>query len=176
SLVEKKAFRSDLYYMLSSFNITLPPLRERPEDIMVLSKKYAEQYSPSKKAVSFDKESSEALINYPWQGNMRQLESVIESAVNVTGKSVIRLSNLPLDIINDYYSAKHKTVFMEKITEDDEKFFHSEIKEYNRILLAIKKAGGNVKEAAKMLKVPLSTLYRKLTKYKIDAKDYRSQI
>ncbi len=176
SLVEKKAFRSDLYYMLSSFNITIPPLRERPEDIMILSKKYAEQYSPSKKAVSFDKESSEALMNYPWQGNMRQLESVIESAVNVTGKSVIRLSNLPLDIINDYYSAKHKTVFMEKITEDDEKFFHSEIKEYNRILLAIKKAGGNVKEAAKMLKIPLSTLYRKLTKYKIDAKDYRSQI
>lgn len=174
SLVEKKMFRSDLYYMLSSFNITIPPLRERPEDIAALSRKYAEQYSTSKQPVTFDRESTEALLNYNWSGNMRQLESVIEGAVNVARKSVIRLPNLPLDIINDYYSSKQKEVFVEKDAEDNEKFLRTEIKEYNRILYAVKKTGGNVKETAKMLNMPLSTLYRKLSKYEIDPKDYKN--
>lgn len=174
SLVEKKMFRSDLYYMLSSFNITIPPLRERPEDIAALSRKYAEQYSTSKQPVTFDRESTEALLNYNWSGNMRQLESVIEGAVNVARKSVIRLPNLPLDIINDYYSSKQKAVFVEKDAEDNEKFLRTEIKEYNRILYAVKKTGGNVKETAKMLNMPLSTLYRKLSKYEIDPKDYKN--
>lgn len=174
SLVEKKMFRSDLYYMLSSFNITIPPLRERPEDIAALSRKYAEQYSTSKQPVTFDRESTEALLNYNWSGNMRQLESVIEGAVNVARKSVIRLPNLPLDIINDYYSSKQKAVFAEKDAEDNEKFLRTEIKEYNRILYAVKKTGGNVKETAKMLNMPLSTLYRKLSKYEIDPKDYKN--
>lgn len=174
SLVEKKTFRSDLYYMLSSFNITIPPLRERPEDIAALSRKYAEQYSTSKQPVTFDRESTEALLNYNWSGNMRQLESVIEGAVNVARKSVIRLPNLPLDIINDYYSSKQKEVFVEKDAEDNEKFLRTEIKEYNRILYAVKKTGGNVKETAKMLNMPLSTLYRKLSKYEIDPKDYKN--
>ncbi len=174
SLVEKKMFRSDLYYMLSTFNITISPLRERPEDITVLMQKYAEQYNTSKQAISFDRESTEALLNYQWLGNMRQLESVIEGAVNVARKSVIRLSNLPLDIINDYYSNKQKSVFSEKDAENNEKILRSEIKEYNRILYAAKRTNGNVKETAKMLNMPLSTLYRKLAKYEIDAKDYRN--
>lgn len=174
SLVEKKMFRSDLYYMLSTFNIIVPPLRERPEDIMILAQKYAEQLNTTKQSFTFDKESSEALINYRWQGNMRQLESVIENAVNAARKNSIRLSNLPLDIINDYYSGKQHSAFSEEFEKENEKFFRNEIKEYNRILLAVKKTCGNTKETAAMLNMPLSTLYRKLAKYEIDVKDYRS--
>lgn len=173
SLVEKKMFRSDLYYMLSTFNIIIPPLRERPEDVMILSQKYAEQYNTSKQPVTFDKESTEALMTYQWQGNMRQLESVIESAVNSAKKSVIRLPNLPLDLINEYYSSRQKTVFGEDTANEYEKLLKGEIKEYNRILFAVKKSGGNAKETAKLLGMPLSTLYRKLAKYEIDPKDYR---
>lgn len=105
---------------------------------------------------------------------MRQLESVIENAVNAARKNSIRLSNLPLDIINDYYSGKQHSAFSEEFEKENEKFFRNEIKEYNRILLAVKKTCGNTKETAAMLNMPLSTLYRKLAKYEIDVKDYRS--
>ncbi len=173
-LVEKNMFRSDLYYLLSSFSITIPPLRERPEDISALCQKYAEQYNTSGEPITFDKESAEAIIGYAWTGNMRQLESVIEGAVNVAKKSVVRLSNLPLDIINDYYAGRQKLLFTAKEEAVNEKYMRMEIKEYNQLMYAIKKAEGNVKEASKVLSMPLSTLYRKLAKYEIEPKDYKN--
>lgn len=142
---------------------------------MALSQKYSEQYNTTSQPFSFDKESSEALVTYQWPGNMRQLESVIESAVNAAKKNVIKLPNLPLDIINNYYSSKQKVILNEDIAKENEKIFRNEIKEYNKILIAIKKAEGKAKKASEMLNMPLSTFYRKLAKYDIDAKDYKNQ-
>ena len=98
-MVEQGTFREDLYYRLSGFVIDIPPLRERKEDIPLLAQyfleKNAEQYdfAPS----SFSPEAIEALLNYPWHGNVRELKTVIDRAVAFADGSMVTKKNLIFD-------------------------------------------------------------------------------
>jgi formate hydrogenlyase transcriptional activator len=82
-LVEEKKFRSDLYYRLNVFPITVPPLRERPEDISVLVHFFANKFAQQMKRPieSVPKETMTALVNYHWPGNIRELQNLVERAV-----------------------------------------------------------------------------------------------
>jgi PAS domain S-box-containing protein len=102
--VRKGRFRQDLYYRLNVFPITVPPLRQRKEDIPLLVQAFIERYSRKlgKQITSIQKETMKALEDYPWPGNVRELESVLERAVILCSGPVLQLadkleiSSLPL--------------------------------------------------------------------------------
>jgi formate hydrogenlyase transcriptional activator len=102
--VRQGRFRQDLYYRLNVFPITVPPLRQRREDIPLMVQAFIERYSKKvgKQIKSIQKETMKALQNYPWPGNVRELESIIERAVILCSGSVLKLadklesSSLPL--------------------------------------------------------------------------------
>jgi formate hydrogenlyase transcriptional activator len=93
--VRKGRFRQDLYYRLNVFPITVPPLRQRKEDIPLMVQAFMERYSKKvgKKITSIEKETMKALEDYPWPGNVRELESIIERAVILCPGSVLRLAD-----------------------------------------------------------------------------------
>jgi transcriptional regulator with GAF, ATPase, and Fis domain len=91
--VRNGTFRSDLFYRLSIFPITVPPLRERKNDIPMLVRHYVKEFSAKfgKKIEAIPQETMAALKNYPWPGNIRELRNVVERAVIVTEGSKLRL-------------------------------------------------------------------------------------
>ena len=93
--VRKGRFRQDLYYRLNVFPITVPPLRQRKEDIPLLVQAFIEQYARKlgKQITSIQKETMKALQDYPWPGNVRELESVIERAVILCPGPVLQLAD-----------------------------------------------------------------------------------
>jgi transcriptional regulator with GAF, ATPase, and Fis domain len=93
--VRKGRFRQDLYYRLNVFPITVPPLRQRKEDIPLLVQAFTERYARKlgKKITSIQKETMKALQDYPWPGNIRELESIIERAVILCPRPVLQLAD-----------------------------------------------------------------------------------
>lgn len=175
SLVEEGMFRQDLYYLLNSLHLIIPPLRERRDDIYPLLGRTLRAICDSLGVdqPEFDAESLDALINYRWPGNTRQLESVVDCAFNASNGKEITLSSLPLDVINDYYADRNNVYFQaNNRAEESDSSLHPKAQEYSQILYAIKTSKGNVKLAAESLHMSLSTLYRKLGKYSIHPKDF----
>jgi formate hydrogenlyase transcriptional activator len=93
--VHKGKFRQDLYYRLNVFPITIPPLRDRKEDIPLLAETFSDNYSKmlGKKIASISKNMMKSLLDYPWPGNIRELESVIERSVILCPGPVLRLAD-----------------------------------------------------------------------------------
>ena len=93
-MVGDKEFRSDLYYRLNVFPITIPPLRERPEDIPLLVRYFAQQYAQRmhKRIETIGAETLTALAHYPWPGNIRELENLIERSVILSQGPDLRVS------------------------------------------------------------------------------------
>src|SRR5205085_477462 len=96
-LVAEKIFRMDLYYRLNVFPIALPPLRRRLEDIPMLVAHFVHRYAGSmaKRIEKITSDSMEALLRYPWPGNIRELQNVVERSVILTKGEVLNLSPLP---------------------------------------------------------------------------------
>ena len=99
-LVSKGMFREDLFYRLSVINITLPALREHPEDILLLIKHFLKHYTRinQKEIHTFSLEAMKLLQNYSWPGNVRQLENAIESAIVMCDGNMVRVSDLPFEL------------------------------------------------------------------------------
>jgi len=98
-MVKEGTFREDLYYRLNVVKITLPPLRERKEDIPLLTDHFACKYCRSDAApVAIAPEAMEALLAYRWPGNIRELENTIERACIVAREGVVRRDNLPPEV------------------------------------------------------------------------------
>lgn len=153
-MIEKKEFRSDLFYRLNVIPIKLIPLRERREDINILSNDFLQFYNKKlkKQILGFDRSVSELFYNSHWPGNIRQLENVIEYCVNMSQNEVITRSDLPADFLNSF--GKGDTP-VNKIKES----------ELQIIISTIDKYGWDVKGktmAAEELGMGLRTLYRKL--------------
>ncbi len=99
--IKTGAFRRDLYYRLNVICIAIPPLRERMSDVALLAKVFLERYQTMfhKQPLSFDSAVLDILEQYPWQGNVRELENVIERAVIVVQGSTIQKQDLPLNLL-----------------------------------------------------------------------------
>lgn len=154
-LVREGTFREDLYYRLNVINITIPPLRERREDIPALSdfflKKYARKLS--KPVTGFSPEALTALENYQWPGNVRELENVVERAVILCEAEKVGAEDLSIPAIA-FSRAKGPTPSLEEME-----------KEY--VLRVLKEASGNQSKASQLLGIDRKTLYHKLKKYGI---------
>lgn len=91
-LVREQKFREDLYYRLNVIPLTIPPLRQRREDVEVLARHMLERHK-----ASIDQAALAALVRYQWPGNVRELENVLERAVAIAGDNIIRSGDLLLD-------------------------------------------------------------------------------
>lgn len=156
-------FREDLYYRLNVINLHLPPLRERPEDIEPLIIFFTNKYDSILKAgiQGISTEALEILLNYAWPGNIRELENVIERAVNYARPGLIQVTHLPSRIISAVRQAdsgKTKTKsYRDKLDQAEREM----------ILSALEQAKGNKTKAAKLLNLSRSRLYVKMQKYNL---------
>ncbi len=154
-------FRSDLYYRLKVVTITIPPLRERPEDIPLLTHRFFEGFKVenSRPELTFAPEAVEAFTRVRWEGNVRELRNQIESLVVLAGagKTVIGLDDLP-----DGYRAAPPAPAAAAPTGPARSM--EEI-EKEAILRTLRETGGNRTRAAEILGIGLRTLQRKLREY-----------
>lgn len=161
-MVEEGKFRKDLFYRLNVIPFHIPSLRERTDDIILLSHFFLEKYSNllNKKIESFTKKAKERLLNYSWPGNVRELENCIEYAVNIEGSNYITENSLPKRIMQHQLQIK-ETSRIPTMKEVEKKTIIKALKEFG--------TGGKAKEkAAKALGIGRSTLYRKIEEFNID--------
>jgi DNA-binding NtrC family response regulator len=153
--VEAGRFRSDLYYRLRVVAIRLPALRERREDIPVLAAHFVERYGRAVGVDGIAPEALEALMSHPWPGNVRELENRIEAAVALARGSRLTLGDLALD---------RRTVPSEGLRPER---IPLSLRAYERACLAeaLSRSRGNVRDAAHLLGIGRSTLYRKLQEH-----------
>ena len=149
-------FREDLYFRLSVFRIELPPLRQRREDILPLAQHFAERFSKQigcpVPALSPDAKS--LFLSYPWPGNVREMMNTMEHALIVCDSEVTR-EDLPIDMLSD-----------ESSTQADDSLDLKSV-ERNHIIKVLHHTHGNKTETARLLKIGLTTLYRKIEEYGI---------
>ncbi len=173
--VEEGVFRKDLFYRLSVFPITVPPLRSRAEDIHLLVFHFLELYKQkTNRFVSgISKDALRALINYEWNGNVRELENAIERAVIIASGRQIELDDLPEAISKRAFesSAQARQERLRASSEGRavnlEMEFPATMEEIEKqaIELALDYAGGDKSRASRLLNIGRKTLYRKLEQY-----------
>jgi transcriptional regulator with PAS, ATPase and Fis domain len=155
--VTKGLFREDLYYRLNVITITLPGLSERLSDVPLLIDYFMEQYKPGSKVQSISAEAMDILLQYPWPGNVRELVNAIEYSMIMAKQTQILPSDLPeslqANIIKPHQQARESLSLKE--TERD------------LIVRTLKECRGNKHLAAKLLRIPRSTLYSKIQKHAI---------
>jgi DNA-binding NtrC family response regulator len=161
-LVKEGRFRQDLYYRLNVIRIDLPRLRDRSEDIPLLVEHFITKFAgQSKRAVSgIRPEAVAALMNYEWPGNIRELEHTIERAVLLGREDLIGLQDLPAHLVSTSGAAA-------PLTEAVKKGYTLRDLEREYIRKVLENTAGNKTEAAKVLGVDRTTLYRKLEEYKL---------
>jgi DNA-binding NtrC family response regulator len=161
--VEKGNFREELYYRLNVFEVVLPPLRERKEDIPLLVNHFVNRFNTglNKRVNGVDTEAMRVLLNYTWKGNIRELQNVIERAMILCEGDVITTSHLPTLL------SEEKTH-----TEKEDEKLKETLRGYERrhIIKILEKTGNDKKEAAELLGLSLSSLYRKMEELAIPQK------
>lgn len=155
--VEKGNFRDDLYYRLNVVELPLPPLQERREDIPLLAhhflKKYNKELKRNLKGIS--SEAMSAMMAYQWKGQVRELENIIERSVLLSDNEYLQLEDLPGAIRN--------TSGSEEVDMDSQTLEKAvQVFEKHHIQSMLKRTGGNKSEAARLLGIDPSTLYRKM--------------
>ena len=154
-MVQKGVFREDLLYRINTIHVEIPPLRERPEDIVPLTEIFLSKYTKiyGKTAMCLSLDAKEKLKAQPWFGNIRELEHTIEKAVIIAERSVLDGNDF------DFPRAKKKPVTKEATTLEE--------MEYNMIKNAMDKYSGNLSLVASQLGISRQTLYNKIKRYEL---------
>lgn len=154
--INNRSFRQDLYYRINEFNIELPPLRERKEDIPVFVEHFINDANRelNKNVRGVTEQALSRLINHSWRGNVRELRNVIRRAVLMEKEDVIST----LNITDENSELSANVEFNGEISLEK----HTKTLEKELILKAIEEANGNKTKAAKILKMNSRTFYRKL--------------
>ena len=152
TMIAETKFREDLYYRINVFSITIPPLRERREDIPLLADHFLRRFSRSmnRTVAKISTEAQKLITDYQWPGNVRELQNALERAVLVCKTNQIEPEDLPLNIHH----------------ENDEAAGHSlaEI-ERQHIKRTLEETGWNIYRAARLLEIDRVTLYNRIKKY-----------
>lgn len=189
-LVEDGAFREDLYYRLSVVPLTIPPLRERIDDIPHLIDGFLEKYADNRgrERFIFSPEAMRALKSYSWRGNVRELENLIQHMAILYSGQTVEVIDLPekfhnLELIKDPPKAEQelknhhaptdnpKSTTIDQVSwEDGQIDFNDLINKFETELIvqAMRQTSGNKKEAAKLLNLKRTTLLEKIKKKAID--------
>ncbi|MBK9732058.1 MAG: sigma-54-dependent Fis family transcriptional regulator [Chitinophagaceae bacterium] len=158
--METGIFRKDLYYRLSAFEIRLPALRERVADIEALANHFMNLFSAktNKKIKAFSNDFIEALKQYSWNGNIRELKNIIERSVILSDTDELRIDVLPVEFSGYSSVSKNKRQLSAFDLASVEKLHIQKVLNYTN---------GNKTKAAELLNIALTTLYRKLDDYNI---------
>ncbi len=156
--IENKTFRKDLYYRLNVIYITMPPLRKIKEDIPHLVRHFMKKFSKEshRQVTRVDPDVMDLLMRYEWPGNVRQLENVVERAFALGEGDIIRSCDLPPEI---------KDIDRNLSVNDT----NLNLNENEKVLItrALRQTKGNKAEAAQLLGINITTVYRKMEKYNI---------
>jgi two-component system, NtrC family, response regulator HydG len=158
-LANEHRFRKDLIYRINTVEITLPPLRRRPDDIVMLAKHFSRLYAEKylKPSMEFDAEALQKLQRYHFPGNVRELQYTIERAMIMSDRNLLQARDLVFSPIESVPAEE---------TEEKAVLNLSSI-EKTTILQVIEKHNGNITKAAKELGLTRTALYRRLSKYDI---------
>jgi two-component system response regulator AtoC len=166
SLVKDGLFRKDLYYRLKVMVVEMPPLRERPEDILLLSNLFIEENNKEhgKNTKGFSEEAKKLMTHYHWPGNVRELKNIIERAMILTDQEVITPKHLPFELKQvERYAQRGKNSELFEISEDMS-LDHLEKVHLSKVL---ERLGWNKSKASRMLGISRATLRAKLKKYNL---------
>jgi two-component system NtrC family response regulator len=152
--IQDGVLRSDLFYRITEFTIVIPPLRERPEDVLALADHFLENMPHAGAQVRISKEAQAILTAYPWPGNSRELRAVINKCALLTDTGVIQPDDLPAHMKTGHYQSPHNS----KTLEDMEK---------EHIINVLAETEGNQTKASEILGINRKTLYKKIHRYKI---------
>ena len=154
-MVQKGDFREDLLYRINTIHVEIPPLRERPEDIVPLTEIFLSKYANiyGKAAMRLSPDAKEKLKAQPWFGNIRELEHTIEKAVIIAEENVLDGNDF------DFPRTKKEAAVKEATTLEE--------MEYNMIKNAMDKYSGNLSLVASQLGISRQTLYNKIKRYEL---------
>lgn len=156
--VDEKRFRKDLFFRISSFIITLPPLRDKREDIPVLINYFIEKFAKGGKKKRLSREAVESMVAYDWPGNIRELSNVIERAIIVSGdREEILASDLSEGLLNPVSRVKEP-----KESNPTGRVLSLVEMESEYIRAVLHSVGGNKSRAARLLGISRKNLYDKL--------------
>jgi len=177
TMVREGGFREDLYYRVNVIGIPLPPLRERADDIPLLAYHFLQMYSSrmKKKIDKISVDALQALQNYSWVGNVRELENVVERAVVLAGGDSMTSQDLPAKVLSESFY-----LVSEEAGLDITQFSYKEAKNraltsFNKAYLSslLKEAKGNISFASERAGMDRSNFKKLVKKYAIDITEYR---
>ncbi len=157
--VKAGTFREDLYYRINIFSITIPPLRDRPEDILPIAEHFLARFasSMSRKVTGFSPDAQALLKAHAWPGNVRELANAVERALVVCKEGEIRSEHLPIST----------SPFPGKARENEAELPLEEI-EKRHIEMVLDSQGFNISRSARVLRIDRVTLYNKIRRYGIE--------
>ena len=152
--MNKGELRKDLLYRMDVISITIPSLKDRPEDVPVLARHFLENHPDKRPGMKLTEETLDALTSYPWPGNIRELKSVINKTVILSDALEVRPEDLPSHV----YANRNVPAAKPKSLEEMEKA---------HIIKVLEETRGNQSKAADILGINRKTLYKKIHKYEI---------
>ena len=162
-LLEQGAFRQDLYYRINTITINMPPLREKPQDILPLTEYFIKKYSTEmgKKIEDISGEVKEAFLNYNWPGNIRELKNLIERAVVLSSEKIINLSDISLEFDTGQAASvdENGSRQLNRLSAVEKKLLTD----------TLNTCGWNISKTARKLGITRSTLRYRMTKYKLNS-------
>ena len=149
-------FREDLFYRLSVFNLDLPSLNVRTQDIEALATHFIEHFNlkSNKRVKGISPEFLKALKDHNWKGNIRELRNIIERAIILSDQNILQVDLIPLDFLISNTKRGHPNLTLKEVEKD-------------HILDVFASTGNNKTRTAELLGIGLTTLYRKLEEYQI---------
>ena len=179
--IKKGNFREDLYYRLKVVKITIPPLRERKDDIPVLIKHFLNIHKKDvgKEITNIHPDVIRLLQQYDWPGNVRELENLILHSMIFAEDNTLTINSLPMDFLNKLNKKKLNLSKIPKTKEElqelKKKFYNQidEELEYSFVVNALTLAKGSVSKAAEITNYNRRQLYNLINKYKIDLDEFR---
>ena len=156
--IEKGTFREDLFHRINEFTLRMPDLKERKEDILLFANFFLDQANKEldKHLIGFDAKASQALMNYHWPGNLRQMKNIVKRATLLAQSSFITLLELGTELLETPTLSSTSIALRNEETEKE------------HILEALRQTGNNKSKAAQLLNIDRKTLYNKLKLYNID--------
>jgi two-component system response regulator HydG len=176
--IKSGRFREDLFHRFNEFSIYMPPLRERGKDIIQLAEYFLKMANQElgRNVLRFSPEVTDNLLNYKWQGNVRELKNVIRRAALLTEGEEVQVKALPLEISNYFKAATENVPAPEAVLLTPREPRH-DLKnaameaEYETILKVLREVNFNKTKAAEILKIDRKTLYNKMKANNLESKD-----
>lgn len=167
--VSEGRFRKDLYYRINVVKIRVPPLRERPEDIPLLSQYFVDRYAArfGKPVVGFDLAVLERFQSYPWEGNVRELQNVIERSVAMANDREIHLEDLPERFFRNEFDPQANGKRFKPYQDAKSDF------EIEYLRRAMARSDGNITMASRLAGISRQNFYEKLSRYGIEQARFR---